>query len=299
MKIILIAHPDHSVHRSLDVAMRNLHYETTPARDGLDVIDQALDSPPSAIILGTGLAGLNGLDAARALRALATTRRIPILFVTTDAYDSAQVQQAGLELFDWVEEPLELARVSEQMNRLLERAASLPSESVDSDRPLASISDSLTGLYGRNYMLHRLAYEAARAARYGNAISALLVGLRELDAQTPGSSGPDRVLVTVANLLRRTLRVVDLVGRTGAAEFLIIAPHTDSKGAEAVAKRVQRMLESANIELNGGKTQIRVCIGIGVSSGASLADNLALFARAEAALDAARRDTGQSIFIAE
>lgn len=277
--------------------MRDLHYDTKQARDGLDVIDQALDDPPNAIILGTGVPGLNGLDVARALRALSTTRRIPILFITNDAFDSANVQQAGLDIFDWVELPLDLTRVREQITQLMEIAAALPVETLNSDRSLAAISDSLTGLYGRNYMLHRLAYEAARAARYGNPISAILIGLCDMESLNPGPGGTDRLLIAIANLLRRSLRVVDLVGRTDMSEFLVIAPHTDASGAEAVASRIRHSVDSAGIELNGVKKQISICIGIGVSSGSSLADNLALFARAEAALDQARRDAEHSIIV--
>ena len=298
MKKFLIAHPDHTIQRALDVTLRELQYETKQARDGLEVIDLALDDPPDAIILGTGLAGLSGLDVARALRALGSTRRIPILFITNDAFDSANVQQAGLDIYDWVEQPLELARVREQITRLLETAAALPAApAAESDHPLTAISDSVTGLYGRTYMLHRVAYEAARAARYGHPISAVLIGFRDLQSLHLEQRDTDRLLISTANLLRRTLRVVDLVGRTDAAEFLIVAPHTDASGAAAVAKRIQRSIENAGIEMNGVKLQLHVCIGIGISESASLAENLALFARAEAALDRARRDGEESIVV--
>ena len=298
MTNILIAHPDHFTQRAIEVTLRDLHYNTTQARDGLDAIDQALDAPPDAIVLGTGLTGLNGIDAARALRALSTTNHIPILFITNDAFDSANVQQAGLANFDWVELPLDLPRMRGQLNQLLDNASAAQSTRAESDYQLSAISDTRTGLYGRTYMLHRLAYEAARAARYQHPISAVLIGVRNIeDFKQAGQSGTDRVHITIANFLRRSLRVVDLVGRTDTSEFLIIAPHTDASGAEALAKRIQKGIESAGVDLNGAKMPIQVCVGIGVSSTTSLADNLALFARAESALDTARNSAEQSIII--
>ncbi|HZQ06632.1 MAG TPA: response regulator, partial [Anaerolineae bacterium] len=166
MKKFLIAHPDHFTQRAIEVTLRDLHHNTAVAHDGLDAIDQALDDPPDAIILGTNLPGLNGVDVARAFRALSTTKQIPILFITSDAADTAEVKQAGLSLIDWVQLPLDLTRVRDQVTRLIDTSAvSAAGQSFNLDRALSAISDPLTGLYARHYMLHRLAYEAARATR--------------------------------------------------------------------------------------------------------------------------------------
>jgi len=112
-----------------------------------------------------------------------------------------------------------------------------------------------------------------------------------------GQAGMDRVLVAIANLLRRSLRLVDLVGRTNSDEFMIIAPHTDKPGAQALARRIQNTVQGAVMDMNGAQVQVKACVGVAVSENATLADNLALFARAEAALDRARREMEQSIIL--
>src|SRR5919199_6438354 len=104
----LIAHPDQATARAVQTALRERNYETRLANDGLDAIDQALDDPPDAIVLGTNLPGLKGLDVARALRALKPTQRIPILFLTRDPEDTASVARVSLPLVDWMSIPVEL-----------------------------------------------------------------------------------------------------------------------------------------------------------------------------------------------
>ncbi len=298
MKKFLVAHPDHFTQRAIEVTLRDLHFGTRQARDGLDAIDQALDDPPDVIVLGTGLPGLNGLDVARAFRALSNTQQIPILFITNDAEDTAEVIGAALPIVDWVQAPLDLTRLRDHIARLLNLPAANPGRAVsETDRNLSAISDPLTGLYARHYMLHRLAYEGARATRYEHEITTVLLAVCDVEQimKKYGQAAADRAIISTANLLRRSLRVVDLVGRTAVDEFLIIAPHTDLPGATALAKRVQTQLQSAVVEVNGEQFQVLVRVGVAVSENASLADNLALFARAEAALNRARQDAEQTI----
>lgn len=297
----LVAHPDHFTVRALQVALRDLRFNAREARDGLLAIDQALDEPPDAMILGVGLPGLSGLDTARALRALTPTRMIPILFITMDKGETASVQQSGLSRVDWLEAPFDLAQFGDHVQKLISAAAVMPiGRATDMERDLSAISDPLTGLYSRHYMLHRLAYESARAARYRHMIACVLLGVNQFDELlgVGGQMGADRVLVGIANLLRRRSRVVDLVGRTDTDEFLILAPHTDMEGARALAQRMRQAIEEHAFDLDGEATKLKLCVGIAVSDGTSLTDNLSLFARAESALDRARSEPAQRIQVA-
>lgn len=300
MSKLLIAHSDHFTARAIQATLREMQHSTRQARDGLEAIDQALDDPPALIILGVDLPGLNGLDAARALRALTPTQRIPILFITADATETTAVRQAGLPMVDWLQAPLDLAYLREHVTKLIGQLPPLPiGRATDHERDLAIISDPLTGLYARPYMLHRLAYEAARAARYKYEIACALFGIRNFEewVKRRGPIGADRLLVELANLLRRNTRVVDLVGRVAEDEFLILAPHTDEVGAQAMARRMLNAIQTQALPTDDPAWRVEVCAGIAATAGSSLADNLALLARAEAALDRARTEPETPIAI--
>ncbi len=293
----LIVHSDRFTQRAIEIALRDLHHETALAQEGLDAIDQALDHPPDAVLIATELPGLSGLDVARALRALTPTQHIPILLLTAGAEGSAGVEAAGLTNIDILEPPLDLTRVRDRLLRLAAQARAALPENEQGAPELTEITDPLTGLYARRYMLHRLSYEGARARRYGQNLAAILLATDSPDeiGRTYGASAADRARTLIGSILRRGLRIVDLVGRISSDEFLIIAPHTDSAGAMTIARRLKNNIENAPFEVNGKSHPLRVCIGIAHSPGNNLADNLALFARAEAALARARQNRAEPI----
>jgi diguanylate cyclase (GGDEF)-like protein len=294
----LIAHPDTSTTRELESILRDGHHTLRVSHAGLDAIDRALDEKPDAIILGVSLPGLDGLEVARALRALEPTRHIPILFLAHNAEEAAVVERAGLPWVDCLVGPLDPARWRDQSAKLL-RARLPPPEprSVEPDRPLAAITDPLTGMYMRHYLLHRLAYESARAARYATALSCILFGVHRYEAlvQDLGSVKGDLLLVEIANFFRRAGRGSDIIGRAGRDEFLVIAPHTDKVGARNLALRLPKLMSEHGFDLPDKHLPLHIVAGYASAPGPSLADNLALFGRAEAALLRARAEKGEKV----
>ncbi|MBI4670861.1 MAG: diguanylate cyclase [Chloroflexi bacterium] len=291
MKKFLIAHFDHYTRRALEAAIRDLGYSAEIVQDGLDVVDRTLDELPDAILLGLTLPGVGGLEIARTLRTLQTTRQIPILFVTDSAAESTRVLQAALAGVACLQAPFEMGRVREQLMRLSLRET--PKGNNNEPRALAetlAITDPPTGLFSRSYILHRLAYECARAARYQHNIAVVLLGVRDLDqiVKRYGQRGADQICMDIGGLVRGSVRMVDLVGRTAPDEFLVIAPHTDLEGADATANRLCNLLEAATFQVKSDKVQVRVCAGVAEASESTMADNLALFAHAEEALKQAR-----------
>ncbi len=289
----LIAHPDTLTLHALEVALRDEHHNLRVAHEGLDAIDRALDEKPDAIVLGVNLPGLNGLDVVRALRALEPTKRIPILLIADDSEEAVRVAHANLPLVNCMVGPIDLAAFREQSEKLLRARVAAPApepRAVEPDQPLAAISDPVTGLYARHYLLHRLAYEAARSARYQNPLACILFGVDEADAlvEKHGRATTDRLFIEVANIFRRAARVTDVIGRAGDDEFLMIAPHTDANGARHSATRLQRMICEHQFDLLGKHTRVNISVGFAATAGASFADNLALLGRAEAALVRAR-----------
>ncbi len=283
----LIAHPDTLTLHALEVALRDEHHNLRVAHEGLDAIDRALDEKPDAIVLGVNLPGLNGVDVVRALRALEPTKRIPVLLIADDAEEAVRVAHAGLPLVNCMVGPLDLAAFREESDKLLHARAPVPEPRVgEPDQQLAAISDPVTGLYARHYLVHRLAYEAARSARYQNPLACLLFGVEELAAlsEKHGRATSDRLLIEVANVFRRAARVTDVIGRAGDDEFLMVAPHTDANGARHSATRLQRLICEHHFDLPIKHLRINIAVGFAATVGASFADNLALLGRAEAAL---------------
>jgi diguanylate cyclase (GGDEF)-like protein len=116
------------------------------------------------------------------------------------------------------------------------RLASTAGERSDWFERLAH-TDPLTGLANLLTASRVLELEIARAARQGSEVSVAIFDVDDFAAtnESAGRDAGDDILRTVAGVLAGTVRLVDTVGRSGADEFLLIAP--GSAGA-TVAQRV-------------------------------------------------------------
>lgn len=127
-----------------------------------------------------------------------------------------------------------------------------------------SITDFLTGLYNRRHILEELEKEENRALRYGRQFSGMLLDVDEFKSvnDTYGHLTGDYVLSEVAKMIQDTLRKVDVLGRYGSDEFLIILPEADLEGARIVAERVMKNIAEHTFKSHGKQWHLSVSIGL-------------------------------------
>ncbi len=148
--------------------------------------------------------------------------------------------------------------------------------------------DPLTEIYNRRFLQTRLEEEVAEARRYTRPVSLLLMDLDQFrDVNVHG--GPpagDALLQAVARLLRELVRVGDVVARWGGDEFAVLAPHTGSREALLLARRIQETIHSRIRTENGSP----LTLSVGVADVPDCADEVrSLIAAAESALYLAKR----------
>src|SRR3954463_2824373 len=104
----------------------------------------------------------------------------------------------------------------------------------------AATTDELTGLYNRRALEERLGAEISRSLRHQLHTSVLLLDLDrfKLINDTLGHAAGDRLLVNVARILRQQCRALDVVGRLGGDEFLVILPMTRPIESRVYVNRV-------------------------------------------------------------
>jgi diguanylate cyclase (GGDEF)-like protein len=108
----------------------------------------------------------------------------------------------------------------------------------------AATTDELTGLYNRRALEERLAAEISRSLRHQLHTSVLLLDIDRFKVvnDTMGHAAGDRLLIHVARILRQQCRALDVVGRLGGDEFLVILPMTKPAEAQVFVARVQKSL---------------------------------------------------------
>ena len=175
--------------------------------------------------------------------------------------------------------------------RLIEALAQQAAMAVEHARLYElAITDGLTKLYIHRYFQARLEEEIQRAMRYHTTVSLILFDIDHFKKfnDTYGHQQGDIVLVEVAKLVKQTVRdTVDIPARYGGEEFTVILPETDSKGAQLVAERLRKTVES--YAFPGQDQALRVTISLGIATFPDHASNRAiLIKKADTALYACK-----------
>jgi len=130
-----------------------------------------------------------------------------------------------------------------------------------------SMTDALTSTFNRRYLMKELPSELERARREGSALSVIMCDVDHFKKINDryGHSAGDLVLVTVADVVRSSCRPkIDWVARYGGEEFILVLPATPLAGAQVVAERIRKRLESTLIE--GERHSVLVTASFGVVS---------------------------------
>jgi len=142
-------------------------------------------------------------------------------------------------------------------------------------------TDTLTGLGNRRALHETLALEAARAHRHGRRLAVCAFDLDDFE-HVNAQRGPvagDEMLAAVAELLRQTMRPVDLAYRSGGDEFAVILPDAGRIEGEALYARLQATLRRTPASPTPG-----LSLSAGIAELKPDDDGVSLFTRAERAL---------------
>jgi len=144
------------------------------------------------------------------------------------------------------------------VTRLLRFIDALTSELETSIEEVTSLSitDQLTQLANRMRLDQVLDTQINSALRYGNAFSVIIFDIDHFKRvnDTYGHLVGDDVLIKIAQLVSNNARDVDIVGRWGGEEFLIISPYTGIDEALILAERLRDAIENADFPTVGKKT---------------------------------------------
>jgi diguanylate cyclase (GGDEF)-like protein len=169
-------------------------------------------------------------------------------------------------------------------------AVALENARLHHELEIQAISDGLTGLANRRRCEQVLAAEIARSERYGTPLAIVLTDIDGFKAanDSGGHAFGDLVLREFAIVLGETLRDVDLAGRWGGEEFLVLLPGTDLAGGLDAAERIRAAFAGRDFKSPGdADTTITASFGVAEFRPGLTADPLV--GAADEALYAAKR----------
>jgi len=127
-----------------------------------------------------------------------------------------------------------------------------------------TLTDELTGILNRRGLQEALTREAHRAVRLRHPLCLLVMDLDNFKKinDRHGHQVGDMALLSFTRTCTRYLREVDILGRSGGDEFLVILPETNAVQAMVVAEKLQKALRTATLVTGDGEIAITASIGV-------------------------------------
>jgi diguanylate cyclase (GGDEF)-like protein len=129
--------------------------------------------------------------------------------------------------------------------------------------------DELTGLYNRRSFFAQAERKLKRDHSSRKPTCAIMLDIDHFKPinDTYGHPVGDRVLRRVADCCQRSVRDVDLIGRYGGEEFVVLLSATDLSSALHVAERLRADVEKSSFLPEYGDPHITISLGVAEAKG--------------------------------
>jgi len=208
---------------------------------------------------------MDGVALCRALRSKEQGYTYIVLLTSRDAIEHLVAGlQSGADdyLIKPVVEPELIARLNTG-RRIVTLERSLRAANEENRR--LSVTDPLTGVYNRRYLMEQLPREIDRASRYGRQLAAIMcdVDFFKKINDTHGHLTGDEVLKWFAQALRSGVRATDWIARYGGEEFVIVLPETNVSNSATAAEHLRKHITEQPFKV--GDHELTVSASFGVS----------------------------------
>lgn len=124
--------------------------------------------------------------------------------------------------------------------------------------------DGLTGIANHRAFMERSEEELHRAKRYEYALIVMMMDLDKFKRinDTHGHLYGDYVLREVADIIKSSVRIVDIVGRYGGEEFTVVLTNAKSEGSIKTAERIRDRIAAHKFHYNNIDEHLTISIGL-------------------------------------
>ena len=210
----------------------------------------------------------DGLRLCARIRSETRTRSLPILAVVDGDACEQMVRALDLGVNDVLARPVDSGELAARTATQLKRAryAAKLRDRLNESLELA-VTDPLTGLYNRRYLTSRLEQAIDSFHRSGEAVSLILFDIDRFKSinDTYGHGAGDFVLKAFARTMKGELRALDIAGRYGGEEFLVILAGASAVAACEAAERVRAAVARQTYSVKATGEVLKVTVSAGVA----------------------------------
>ena len=263
---LLVVEPDAETRQFVTRVARELPAETIDVTDGPAALLAFGDARPDVVVAASPLPQLGTPELITLLKGRAPDR-LPILVLGSEASSEDRFRCFHQGADDFLDKPLEETELRDRLrafSRIVELGRQMADQLAEIDE-LGSL-DSATETHGRRYLHRQLDHEWARAERYGEALSLVLVDVGGVSGNLGAESAENRnaFLLEASRRMKSSLRRCDLTARVGFSQFMVVMPNTSTVGAYFAAEKIRNLIGLQ--EFSHGPATARLAAAIGVTT---------------------------------
>jgi len=187
-------------------------------------------------------------------------KKAGLKYITTFSLSS---RQSGVLAWSGGKSPYHIAR---QLELLRPHALDLVENAESYERvEEMSYTDNLTGLSNQRYFHKRLHEEIDRAKRYQRSLALIIFDVDDLKRinDSYGHLAGDTILRRLGQILRSSIRAIDIIARYGGDEFCVIMPEADQVTCKRFMDRLQLKISSSKFRINEHDEDLNCTISLG------------------------------------
>lgn len=157
---------------------------------------------------------------------------------------------------------------------------------------VAAVTDELTQIYNKRYIIERLPADMVKSHLENQPISVLMADIDHFKKvnDTYGHLAGDHILKEVAGILgKNTRQDVNWIARFGGEEFIVCLTNTDKKIAGVIADRMRKAIEDTVFSYNGEKIKLTSSFGLYTITSEEMIDYETLIHRSDKKLYEAKK----------
>jgi two-component system cell cycle response regulator len=236
--------------------------------DGEDAVEFCKAGGVDLLLLDILLPGLTGFEVCRRVRSSEKGKDLPIVVITCLEDMDSRLKCIELQADDFLVKPISGRELQARVKILLEKKKRLDELRSHYEEALNSaVVDWLTGLYNHGYFKRFLDLEIKKSLRQRYPVTLIMIDIDNFKAMNDAHGHPtgDIILQELAQVVRRSVREVDLVARYGGDEFAVVLPYSDYSGALRVAKRIDEAIRSHGFPPKTSVQGTRLTVSMGVA----------------------------------
>ncbi len=254
---VFIVDDDRLLAEHYALVLNTVGIETRILNNVRNIVSELMQFQPDLLLMDMYMPDYSGTELAGLIRQYRSLRRLPIVFLSSEANKLLQIRAMAHGADDFLTKPIDDTQLAQLIKVRLARSVQIKN---------LIEKDSLTALVKHSAIkeIAEREFERARLSKVPLSIVMLDIDYLKNVNDSYGHATGDLVITALATLLRKRIRKTDKAGRYGGEEFMLVLPDCDGEQASLLVAQILQSFRS--LQFTAGDTAFHCSFSAGVAS---------------------------------